>query len=81
VRDIMNWRALSWIVLGVASTLLGLLWLLQGADLLHIRPILCIANCKPMEGGSIGWMTAGALVLVAGLLAIAAGLRRRGRRA
>ncbi|HEX5576161.1 MAG TPA: hypothetical protein VFX42_09830 [Gemmatimonadales bacterium] len=76
----MNWRALSWIVLGVASTLLGLLWLLQGADLLHIRPILCIANCKPVEGGSIGWMTAGALVLVVGLLAIAVGLRRRGRR-
>jgi hypothetical protein len=81
VRVTMNWRALSWIVLGVASTLLGVLWLLQGADLLHIRPILCIANCKPVEGGSIAWMTAGALVLVVGLLAIAAGLRRRGRRA
>ena len=77
----MNWRAFTWIVLGVAATLLGLLWLLQGADLLHIRPILCIANCKPVEGGSIGWMAAGALVLVGGLLALAAGLRRHGRRA
>ena len=74
----MNWRALIWISLGVASTLLGLLWLLQGPDLLHIRPILCVANCKPVESGSIGWMAAGALVLVGGLLSIAAGLRHRG---
>lgn len=76
----MNWRALSWIVLGVGATLLGVLWLLQGADLLHIRPILCVANCQPVEGGSIGWMTAGAILLVIGLLAIAKGIRRRGRR-
>ena len=76
----MNWRALSWIVLGAGATLLGVLWLLQGADLLHIRPILCVANCKPVEGGSIGWMTAGAILLVLGLLAIAKGIRRRGRR-
>jgi hypothetical protein len=76
----MNLRALTWILFGVVSTLLGLLWLLQGADLLHIRPILCVANCKPVEGGSIGWMTAGAIVLVLGLLAIRAGLRRRDRR-
>jgi hypothetical protein len=81
MRVVMKWQAFMRIVLGVASTLLGLLWLLQGAELLHIRPILCIANCKPVEGGSIGWMVAGALLLVAGLLAIAAGLRRRGRRA
>jgi hypothetical protein len=76
----MNLRALTSILFGVVSTLLGLLWLLQGADVLHIRPILCVANCKPVEGGSIGWMTAGAIVLVLGLLAIRAGLRRRDRR-
>lgn len=76
----MNWRSLAWVLFGVVSTLLGLLWLLQGADVLHVRPILCVANCKPVEGGSIGWMAAGTLVLVLGLLAIAAGFRRRGRR-
>jgi hypothetical protein len=76
----MNWRALARILIGVALTLLGLLWLLQGADLLHIRPILCVANCKPLEGGSVGWMIAGALVLVVGLLVIASGLRGRARR-
>jgi hypothetical protein len=72
----MNWRALLWALLGVLSMLLGVLWLLQGADLLRVRPILCLANCEPVEGGSIGWMAAGALVLVVGLLAIARGFRR-----
>ena len=76
----MNWRSLAWVLFGVVSTLLGLLWLLQGAGVLHVRPILCVANCKPVEGGSIGWMVAGTLLLVLGLLAIAAGFRRRGRR-
>ncbi len=75
----MNWRSLAWVLIGVILTLLGLLWLLQGADVLHVRPILCVANCKPVEGGSTGWMTAGALVLVLGLLVTAAGVRRRGR--
>ena len=46
----MNFRALARILFGVALTLLGLLWLLQGADLVHIRPILCVANCTPLEG-------------------------------
>jgi hypothetical protein len=73
----MNFRALARILFGVALTLLGLLWLLQGADLIHIRPILCVANCKPLEGGSVGWMTAGALLLVVGLLVITSGVRGR----
>ena len=73
----MSFWALARILFGVALTLLGLLWLLQGADLVHIRPILCVADCKPLEGGSVGWMTAGALVLVVGLLVVASGVRRR----
>lgn len=73
----MTVRTLARILFGAALMLLGLLWLLQGADLVHIRPILCVANCKPLEGGSVGWMTAGALVLVVGLLVIASGIRRR----
>ena len=76
----MNRRVLSWILVGVGATLLGSLLLLQGAGLLHVRPILCLADCKPLEGRSVGWITAGAVVLLGGLLAIAAGFRRRGRR-
>jgi hypothetical protein len=52
----MSSLALARILFGVALSLLGLLWLLQGADLVHIRPILCVANCKPLEGDrSAGW--------------------------
>ena len=72
----MSFRTLARILLGAVLSLLGLLWLLQGADLVHIRPILCVADCKPLEGGSVGWMIAGALVLVAGLLVIASAVRR-----
>jgi len=75
----MKRRDLSWILIGVAAALLGLLWLLQGAALLHVRPILCLADCKPLEGRSVGWIAAGAVVLLVGLLAIAAGFRRRSR--
>ena len=73
----MNRRGLKWILFGAVSTPLGLLWFLQGADLVHIRPILCVANCQPLQGGSIGWMTAGALFLILGLAAVTVGLRRR----
>jgi hypothetical protein len=73
----MNRRGLGWILFGAVSTPLGLLWFLQGADLVHVRPILCVANCQPLQGGSIGWMTAGALFLIGGLAAGAVGLRRR----
>ncbi len=73
----MSFWTLARILFGVALTFLGLLWLLQGADLVHIRPILCVANCNPLEGGSVGWMTAGALVLVVGLLVVASGVRGR----
>ena len=75
----MNWRGFRWMLFGVVSTPLGLLWFLQGADLVRIRPILCVANCQPLQGGSIGWMTAGALLLVLGLAAVSVGLRRRRR--
>ena len=80
VGKIMKFPALARILFGVALTLLGLLWLLQGADLVHIRAILCVANCTPLEGGSVGWITAGTLVLVVGVLMIVSGVRRRGRR-
>ena len=76
----MNWRGFRWFLFGAVSAPLGLLWFLQGADLVHIRPILCVANCQPLQGGSIGWMTAGVLLSIVGLAAVAAGIRRRRRR-
>ena len=62
---------------GVVITLLGLLWFLQGADLLHIQPILCIADCEPVVGGSTTWLVAGAVAMLAGILLIRRGPARR----
>jgi hypothetical protein len=61
------------IVAGVLVALLGLLWILQGLDLLG------------QDGGmndQFGWAIAGVVVLVGGLALLAGGLRgwrRRGR--
>ena len=47
LSKIMNWIAL---VAGAISVLLGGLWMLQGLGVVHIRPILCFANCEPFRG-------------------------------
>jgi hypothetical protein len=59
----------------MALILLGLLWILQGADVVRIRPILCVADCQPITGGSLSWLTIGVVILVVGLGV--AGVRRR----
>jgi hypothetical protein len=65
------------LVPGVIAVLLGGLWLLQGLGLVHIRPILCFADCEPIVGPSPGWAIAGAVALVAGGLAVLWSLGRR----
>ena len=65
--------------IGVAIALLGLLWLLQGADVLHVQPILCVADCEPVVGGSITWVIAGGVAMLAGIMLIRRGLRHRPR--
>ena len=57
--------------------LLGLLWILQGADVVRIRPILCFANCQPITGGSPGWLAIGVVTLVVGLRVVGVLRRRR----
>ena len=54
-------------IVGLIAVLLGLLWFLQGADILQIRPILCFAGCDYIEGGSRFWEIAGALLFVLGI--------------
>ena len=65
------------LVVGVLSVLLGGLWLLQGLGVVHLRPILCFANCAPVEGPSSTWAGIGVVVLTAGVLVL---LYSRGRR-
>jgi hypothetical protein len=75
----VKWRTTARVVIGVMLTLLGLLWILQGADVLQIRPLLCVAECQPLTGGSAGWLAIGAVTLVVGL-GVTGVLRRRARR-
>ncbi len=57
------------IIFGAILALLGLLWFLQGADIVHIQPILCVANCQPITGVSPVWQMVGAIAFLAGTLA------------
>ncbi|WP_336211623.1 hypothetical protein [Nonomuraea sp. LPB2021202275-12-8] len=73
----MKWRRTARIVAGVALILLGLLWVLQGADVVRIQPILCVADCRPITGGSPGWLATGVVTLVIGLGLVSVLRRRR----
>ena len=55
------------LICGIVLTALGLLWSLQGADLIRMKPILCVANCEPLVGGSIAWLITGIVVTAVGL--------------
>lgn len=70
---------MKWIIVivGVILALLGGLWLVQGLGLVTIAPILCVADCEPVEGPSTRWAIAGAAALLVGLAAIWLPLRRR----
>lgn len=68
------------LVAGVIGVLPGGLWLLQGLGVVHIRPILCFANCAPIQGSSPTWAIVGFLLATAGVLAIYFSLRRSTQR-
>ena len=65
------------IAVGLLLTALGVLWTLQGSDLIRIEPILCFADCEPLVGGSSGWVVAGLVSLAIGLFILVP--RRRTR--
>ena len=54
------------LICGVIAVLLGGLWLLQGMGLVHVRPILCFADCAPVQGASLIWVIVGAIALAVG---------------
>lgn len=62
--------------LGVLLTGLGVLWALQGADLVHIEPVACVAHCESVEGFSTKWLVAGIVTLVVGLTIAWQSIRR-----
>ncbi len=54
------------LVLSIIAILLGGLWQLQGLGIVHLRPILCFADCVPVQGPSITWVVIGAVMLAVG---------------
>jgi hypothetical protein len=76
----VKWRKTVKVAGGMVLILLGLLWILQGADVARMRPILCFANCQPITGGSPGWLAIGVVTLVVGLRAVGVLRRRRSHR-
>jgi len=59
---------------------LGVLWSLQGAGLVHVKPILCVTDCAELQGKSGQWLATGlAAIAVGGALWYFA--RRRAPRA
>ena len=64
-------------VVEVVFTLLGLLWFLQGAGIIHLNPIMCVAECEPITGTSPLWAIIGAIVFVGGVLLIRISLRHK----
>jgi hypothetical protein len=54
------------LVSGIIAVLLGGLWLLQGLGVVQIRPILCFADCAPLQGPSGTWVAIGTFTLAIG---------------
>jgi len=70
-------KSIALIILGIILSFLGILWFLQGSDLVHINPILCFADCTPITGTSVTWQIAGGIVFVIGVVILAACLKNR----
>jgi hypothetical protein len=68
------WTVVS--LLGIGGIALGVLWFLQGSDLLHIDPIACASNCEPVQGHQPAWQVAGAVAAALGLVATTTGWRK-----
>ncbi|CAN5156496.1 hypothetical protein BH11PSE2_BH11PSE2_22590 [soil metagenome] len=64
-------------LVGLLAVALAVLWLLQGLGLMHVRPMLCFADCAEIQGRSIAWAIIGFVVAAAGAYGVAYGFLRR----
>lgn len=67
----LNLRKMFIGLAGGLALALGGLWLLQGTGLVHVRPILCFADCVEIQGPSTTWTIVGLLVAAAGAWGVA----------
>lgn len=65
------------LVVGVICVLLGGLWMFQALGIVQVRPILCFADCAPIQGPSSTWAIVGVIALASGVLAISYSRKRR----
>lgn len=72
----MKWGSVLAMLFGVLLVALGGLWFLQGSDVVHLAPILCVANCEPLVGRSPQWQAAGAVAVLAGGVLVGVSARR-----
>jgi len=47
---------------------LGALWSLQGAGVVHVKPIMCVADCTELQGASVQWLATGIGTIALGLI-------------
>lgn len=52
-------------LIGLVLAPLGLFWALQGAGLMHVRPILCFSHCTPVTK-SATWLLVGVITCAVG---------------
>lgn len=74
----MKRKQLTVALVGVITTLLGLLWLLQGAGILRVCPVLCFVDCECITGGSEFWEAAGAIAFIVGIMIVGISVRHVG---
>ena len=67
------------IIVAVIAIPLGGLWLLQGLGIVTIAPILCVADCAPLDGPSATWAMIGLVTFVGGAIAAYFAWRPRAR--
>ena len=53
-------------IFAVLLIALGMLWALQGAGLVHLKPIACVADCTELVGPSAQWLVTGLATVAAG---------------
>jgi len=76
----MKIKRIAQLLVGIIMTLLGLLWFLQGADIIHPKPLLCFANCEPITGKSLQWQITGAATFIVGVLIIGKKIAKTNRK-
>jgi hypothetical protein len=73
----MRWTRIAVAVAGLAVSGVGILWFLQGSDLVHIEPIACAGECEPIAGHHPEWQVAGGVAVLVGVITTTLATRPR----